>query len=514
MDQRTGTRGTPPAPGQASRALPDPLAPGVESRPGLLRALGLGMAIALVVGNVIGSGIFYKPGAIANSLGNFPLIIATWVVGGVICALGALCFAELAAMLPRAGGLYVYLREAYGRPVAFLSGWTEFVFGRPASVGVLSVAFILAFGVAIDMEFDIVAGMALALVLILGMAWVNVIGVIWGGRVQALTTLVKAGFLGLIAVLPFAVSLFGGDGVSAGNFSSTLPLPKGANWATQFAAAMLGVMWAYNGWHGVTPVAEEIRDPGRNIPLAMFGGLGLLIVLYVGANCAYHGVLTMEEISRADTNAAQEMVRKLTSDTSGGLTRFAVAAVSAVIMCSTLGAINSNMLNGPRISFAMGRDDVFFRGLGRVHAVYRTPVVAIVVQAAMSVAIVVGTAAYVASPFHLRAKAGSLKGMEEVFTILSNFIVFSASLFYMATVAAVIVLRVRRPEWERPYRTHGYPLVPLLYLAFYGWFLYHVFLGNPREAITGLVLTALGVPAYLWYRIWARANPEDTRDGV
>ncbi|MEX0715449.1 MAG: amino acid permease, partial [Planctomycetaceae bacterium] len=239
------------ASGNSPRALPDALSAGFESRPGLLRALGPGMAIALVVGNVIGSGIFYKPGEIAGHLGNFPLIIATWVAGGVICALGALCFAELAAMLPRAGGLYVYLREAYGRPVAFLSGWTEFMFGRPASVGVLSVAFILAFGVAIDSPFDLVTGVGLALALIVAMAWVNVIGVIWGGRVQALTTLIKAGFLGLIALLPFVVSLFDGEGVAAANFSSALPRPEGATWGMQIAAAMLGVMWAYNGWHGV-----------------------------------------------------------------------------------------------------------------------------------------------------------------------------------------------------------------------------------------------------------------------
>ncbi|MEX0718112.1 MAG: amino acid permease, partial [Planctomycetaceae bacterium] len=208
------------------------------------------------------------------------------------------------------------------------------------------------------------------------------------------------------------------------------------------------------------------------------------------------------------------------------------------IMCSTLGAINSNMLNGPRISFAMGRDDIFFRGLGRVHAVYRTPVVAIVVQGVMASAIVIGTAAYVASPLFDRAKPppsakeivvgsaiataslveraadDSLKGMERIFGVLSRYIVFSASLFYMATVAAVIVLRIRRPNWERPYRTHGYPLTPLLYLAFYGWFMYHIFRGEPRESLIGLVLTAFGVPAYFLYRRWSRANPENLRDGV
>jgi len=511
---------------------PTVLPPGVESRPGLLRALGPGMAIALVVGNVIGSGIFLKPGIIASKGGAFGLILTAWFVGGGLCVLGGLCFAELAAMMPRAGGMYVYLRETYGRLTAFLFGWVDFLFRSPASIGALSVAFVGALGEAVGVRFSLTAGIVLSIVLIVGMGWVNIIGVTWGGRVPAGTTLIKAGFLGLVALLPFVVMLAGFDEFNLEHFSSTIDIAERreatANAAfgigigpriseepkfgdplalsARFAAVMLAVMWAYNGWHGITPVAEEIREPQRNIPLALFGGIGVLIVLYVAANLAYHGVLTMDEMAQSGENTAQQMVRKLFSTGSARLVAGGVAAISAVIMCSTFGAINSNMLNGPRISFAMGRDDVFFRQLGRVHVNYRTPSIAILVQMLMAIGLVIVSGILVAA----------VKGFEQtsIFELLTNFVIFSASIFYMLSVLAVILLRWRHPDWERPYRTWGYPVVPVLYLLFYAWFLWQVYLGQPFESQAGLGLIALGIPVYFAWRAWAARHPEDLTDGV
>ncbi|HUG93786.1 MAG TPA: amino acid permease [Planctomycetaceae bacterium] len=534
---------------------PSPLAPGMESRPGLLRALGPGMAVALVVGNVIGSGIFFKPGGIAADVGDFRLIITAWIVGGLVCVLGGLCFAELGAMLPRAGGLYVYLREAYGRPTAFLFGWTEFAFGKPASNAALSVAFVGALDAAVGWDLPIFAVVALAAAVVSGMAWVNILGVIWGGRLQAGTTLIKAGFLGVVALLPFVMLAFGGTpAFNVEHYGTTLSsAPKQSTTLAQFAAAMLAVMWAYNGWHGITPVAEEIRDPERNIPRALFLGIGILIVLYVGANFAYHGVLSMDEMAAGGTHAAQNMVRKSLAAVSEPAAGVGVALVTAVIMTSTFGAINSNILEGPRVSFAMGRDDVFFRGLGRVHVNYRTPAVAIAVQALMAAGLLAATWTYVRAASESRggdertshvehqtsniersaSDAGStapdsgsqlstlssqLKTnsdlLKDAFTILTNLVVFSASLFYFLAVLAVIVLRVRRPDWRRPYRAHGYPLVPLLYLAFYTVFLWYVYRDQRLEANVGLVLVALGLPAYFGWRAWAARHPEDVSDGA
>ncbi|MDA0832805.1 MAG: amino acid permease [Planctomycetota bacterium] len=462
-----------------------------DGSPQLLRALGVGTASAIVVGNVIGSGIFVKPGRIAADVGDFPTIISAWILAGGICLLGAFCFSELAAMLPRAGGLYVYLKEAYGKAIAFLFGWSQFIFGTPASIGALAVAFVGAVGGALGMaSVPTFVSTFSASVLIAAMAWINVRGVIWGGRVQVVTTVIKAGFLAVISLLPFAMTMSGEPGVSVTAFQSTTT-PVSPDWSTQYAAALLAVMWAYNGWHGITPIAEEVHHPQRNVPLSMFIGMGILVVLYVGANCAYHGVLTMEEMVAAGETVPQAMMHKLFHGYGAKWANWGVAAMSGVIMCSLFGGVNSNFLEGPRISFAMGRDGAFFRSLGKVHEDYRTPAVSIIVEAVMAIGLVFVSGILVENLKMLEGKS--------IFEILTNYVTFSASIFYCLAVAAVIVLRIRHPHWDRPFRTWGYPVVPIVYLLFYAWFLYYVFVGQPFEGMMGLLLTAIGLPVYgIW----------------
>lgn len=458
-----------------------------ETSPSLLRALGPGMAIAIVVGNVIGSGIFAKPGRIAAEAGRFDLIIAVWMVGGVLCLLGALCFAELATMLPHAGGLYVYLREAYGKLTAFLFGWQEFLFNRPASTAALSMIFVGSLGIALGFNFGIFVTLALAIALQIAAVVINVVGVLWGGRVQAATTIVKAGFVAFVSVLPFVLELGGRSVVAASNFGATIE-PAQSSMATQIAAVLLAVMWAYNGWHGIAPVAEEIRDPQRNIPIALFGGIGLLILLYLSANFAYHAVVPMAEmaIPRNQEHVAELMVTRLLGDWGGKL-------MSIGVMVSTLGAINSNLLLGPRVPFAMGRDKVFFPILGEVHARFRTPAVAILVQGGLGVAMVLASAVLVEYVDYFKDKS--------IFSILTDCIIFVSSIFYALSVGAVMVLRRKQPDRERPYRTLGYPFVPILYIIVYGWFLVYVYLGNPAESLIGLGIIALGIPVfYYWNR--------------
>ncbi len=487
----------------------DPL----HQQPALKRDLGPRIAMAVVIGNVIGSGIFLKPGTIAGDGGTFGLIIAVWVFGGVLCLLGALCFAELATMLPRAGGMYVYLREAYGNLVAFLYGWTEVIFMKPASIGALVVAFVGALTLNVNAwlipwgwRVAPLGEVALAIVVIAALAWVNVIGVLWGGRMQMLTTVIKAGFLGLVAVLPFLLIPFLTESVDLANYSSNVRPRAGLSLAGQVGAVLLAVMWAYNGWHGVTPLTEEVQRPQRNIPLALFGGVGILIVLYVAANFAYHGVMTMSEMSGAGEHAAELMLEKLL----GPVGR---AAMSAVIMCSTFGAINSNLLQAPRVSFAMGRDGVFFQSLGKVHANYRTPAPAIVVMAIMAILLVLAAAGAKqlvvgVNPAMLPSElAGKfVRGLQDnsIFTLLTNYVIFSASIFYVLTVLAVLVLRRTRATLKRPYRTWGYPLTPLLFVGVYAWFLTQVYRSQAVESLIGLLLIAGGVPIYFAYRQWRR----------
>ncbi len=474
---------------------PSPLSPTAESRPGLLRVLGPGMATAIVVGNVIGSGIFAKPGGIASEAGNFSLILTAWITAGLICLMGSLCYAELAVMLPRAGGAYVYLGHAYGRPVGFLYGWTDFLFGRPASIGALSSFFISQLGKVAGWELGVGGEVGLPLFVIALMASINIAGVIWGGRLQGATTLLKVALLIFIAGLPAILYAVGSSLVDPAAFSSRLTRAHEG----RFAVLLLSIMWAYDGWEGVTPVAEEIRNPQRNIPWALIGGLGTVILLYVAANVAYHSVLSMDEVaSTKDGVAAVEVMRKLLGP--HGETLMAVG-----MMISAFGAINSNMLLGPRVSFAMGRDDVFFRQLGRVHVNYRTPATAILVQALMSAALIVAAAILVHTVESLRETS--------IFDLLTNYFVFSASIFYFLNVLAVFVMRFKHPDWERPYRTLGYPVVPLIYLVFYAWFLSQIYVSNPYEANIGLCLIALGLPVFYAWRAWAKRHPQPMHDG-
>ncbi|MDA1015947.1 MAG: amino acid permease [Planctomycetota bacterium] len=468
-------------------------APGELGAGQLRRALGPGIAIAMVVGNVIGSGIFFKPPQIAVASGNFPLIISVWVFGGVLCILGGMCFAELAAMMPRAGGLYVYLKEAYGKCTAFLYGWTDFVFARPASIGALCTASLTMIAAASGWAPNTLERILFITLLISVMAGLNIVGVLWGGSVQLLTTILKAGFLLAIIVVPLILLAGGYGSVDVANYSTT-SAPEHDSYIRQFAVVLLAVMWAYNGWHGVTPVAEEIKHPQRNIPLALFAGIGILIVLYVGVNLVYHGVMSMDEI-RAKAELADgerdlvgAVAERLLSPFGESWVNGVTVVVTSLIVISMLGAVNSNVMNGPRAAFAMGRDGVFFRSLGAVHASFATPAVAILVQSVMAVVLVVASSAY------LSLTKSDNPGA--VFELLTNFVVFASSLFYMLAVASVMVLRAKLPNVERPYRTSGYPFVPIAYLVVYAMFLSYVFLDKPLDSGIGLCLVVIGLPFY------------------
>lgn len=491
------------------------------SRHELLRVLGLGIAIAMVVGNTIGSGIFRKPGLIATDADSFSLIIAGWIGGGLVCLLGALCFAELAAMLPRAGGMYNYLKEAYGRPVAFLYGWSEFFFGTPASCGALAIMILETVAVVLGIqgqlsEVTLVVG---SILLIAFVAFVNVRGAIWGGSVQGLTTIIKAGSVALIALLPLVLLMFGSSALSLDNFRShfdptqfdaavstltkekfdALTVPRYTTLGAQLAAILLAVMWSYNGWDGVAPVAAEVRDPSRNIPRALIAGVGILILVYVGANVAYHGVLNMTELVETPGTTAQAMLHKQLGLFGSGWASAAVKALSIVIAISSFGAINSNLMQSPRVAYALGHDGVFFQKLGHVHARFRTPTIAICTQATMASLMVVGARL---SKYYVAA----LK-TRDLFDILTDYVIFSASVFLVLSVIGVIVLRYKHPEWERPYRTLGYPLTPLLFVGFYAWFLPTAYGLESFSAHVALILILLGLPAYFLYGALTRRSP-------
>jgi APA family basic amino acid/polyamine antiporter len=290
-----------------------------------------------------------------------------------------------------------------------------------------------------------------------------------------------------VALLPFAAAFLGKRPLEPSNLSTTVT-PHELTLSTQFAASLLGVLWAYNGWESLGSVAEEIREPQKTIPRALFAGLGIVIVLYVSAAIAYQLALPMDKIANSNDHPAELMFETILGPAGRSV-------MSAGVLLSTFGGINSNILLGPRISFAMGRDGVFFRSLGWVHASYRTPAFAIVVQAVMSIGLVV------ASSF-LVQKFDSFKSTT-VFDVLTNCVIFVSSIFYLLTVVGVMILRRKYPDLPRPYRTLGYPYVPVAYAAFYLWFLWEVYAGNPAQANIGLGLIALGIPIYFGYQRWA-----------
>lgn len=437
----------------------------------LPRVLGPFDAVSIVVGGIIGSGIFLKPGAVAQHVDSFGLIISVWIFVGIITLCGALTLAELAAMLPHAGGPYVYLREAYGRLPAFLWGWTELTIIRPGSVGALAVATAIYLNEIVPLNRQWQEGVAIGIVLFLSI--VNVVGTRWGAAVQNLTVVAKLGFLAFIILLPFCV---------AGSQPLEMELwPKSfsPSLVRGLGMAMIAVMWPYDGWINIAPVAEEIREPQRNVPLGLALGMVIVIVVYVLANVAYHWVLSIPQIAKSEA-VAHDVCTALLGKGAGTL-------VSLGVLCSTFGAANSNLLTGPRIYFAMARDGLLPDAIRRVHGRWQTPANAIWLQGGWTVALIV--AAYL-----WEAKPG------KAFDALTDLVIFGGSLFYALAVASVFIFRRRHPEWSRPYRTLGYPVTPCVYLLGISAALVSMLLDKYIQTLAGSTLIAGGVLFFFWAR--------------
>src|SRR5215469_12514537 len=475
-----------------------PISPPPSSSSGLVRALGPLTASAVVVGTVIGSGVFKKPQSIAEQVPHFGLTALLWVLGGVLVLLGALAYAEVTVLLPRAGGKYVFLREAYGRLAGFLWGWVDFCIIRSASMAALATifteslhdilrneAFQQAVGLPSGIHLDFWSQRLMTVSILVVLAWVNVRGVRWGGLVQLLITIVKVGSLVVIALLPFLVLAAWISAPTMPNFDNLRPV-----WPDDWrqislgglGSAFLGVLWSYHGWQNISPVAEEVRRPQRNLPLALLGGVAFIITLYLGANLAYYLVIAREQMAELrQTTVATEFSLRL-------LGPLGAAAASAAVMCSVFGALNGNLLVGPRLLYAMGDDGLAPRALGEVHARYRTPALAIAVLAAWSALQVVTVA--------LLTWLGWLQESKSHFDRLTDFAMFGAVIFETLAVVSIFVFRRRRPDAERPYRCPGYPIVPLLYVLLPAFVLVNMFAHETMEALAGVGFILLGAAVY------------------
>jgi basic amino acid/polyamine antiporter, APA family len=449
----------------------------------LLRVLGPVETVTILVGSVVGSGIFLVPNTIAAQVPAFGLIVLVWVVTGVLSLFGALSYAELAGMISGAGGQYAYLREAYGKLPAFLFGWTEFSVIKAGSIAAVAVAFAMYCGYFIpenlqsDFHRTIVLhpGFTLtieeigvkvtAIVCIALLTAVNYVGVKFGGWVQNVFTFLKVAAL---AGLILAVFSFGHRPANA--FMPLWPAHVDGALLSAFGVAAVAALWAYEGWNNTTYVAAEVRQPQRTIPLALYTGMAIVLVVYLGATVAYAYVMPIADIAHSRLVAADAM-RTFMGPAGGALISFAV-------LISTFGTTNGMILSGPRVTHAMAQDKTFFKSMGDVHPRFRTPHISLLVQGIWSALL-------------------TLSGrFDQVFT----YVVFSAWLFYALTCSAVFTLRKKWPDVPRPYKTWGYPWVPLLFIIAAFFLVVNTLVTDPRDSAIGIFIVAAGVPVYMYFR--------------
>jgi amino acid transporter len=484
------------------------------AQPGLVRVLGPILATALVVGTVIGSGVFKKPQVVAENVPYFGLAALAWVLGGVLVLLGALSLAEVAILYPRAGGNYVFLREGYGRLAGFLWGWVEFWIIRSASIAALAAVFSESLhDVLRNPAFQQVTSLRLGerplgywpqqwltVAVIIGLALVNVRGVRWGGVLQLFITLVKIGSLLGILALPFLMAALSGPGDATPRPDPSLltPVLPASLAALSFAGlgtAMLGVQWAYHGWMNIAAIAEEVRRPQRNIPIALLGGVAIIIFLYLGANLAYYLILPRDEMAALKgTTVAAEFSLRLLGPIGG-------AAAAAAVMCSVFGALNGNLMVGPRLLYAMGDDGLAPRVLRAVHPRYHTPALATLVMAGWSCLLVLAGAYLTQNRLPVLELGGvtldvNVPPGKALFDVLTDFAMFGAVIFETMAVATIFVFRRRFPDVARPYRCPGYPLVPAVYVMVLSLVVASTVWSQRIESLVGTVFIALGATLY------------------
>lgn len=460
---------------------------------GLVRGLGLLAAAAILIGDVIGTGVFLKSRVMTCNVDTPGMVVTAWVVAGLLSLTGALTYAELAAMMPRAGGEYVFIRQAYGPLPGFLYGWTRFFVASTGAMAGLAAGFAIFINVVTNGALDAfqlpllsggrplaVSGLqAAAIAAIVAVTAINCAAVAFSGRVAAGFTALKISLVltvGIGAMLladgSWAHFALSNDG---GGCHDVPAAARGG--AAGFGAAMLGALWAYNGWNEVTYVAEEIKDPRRNLPLAIIGGITVIACLYIVANAAYFYVLPPTDIANlsASSSVATEVVTRV-------LGPGAASVMAAVMAMSIFGSLLIASLVCARIPYAMARDGIFFRTLARVSPRTRVPIRALVAQAAWAIVLVL---------------SGS-------YDTLTDYAIFSVLIFVSLATASVYVFRRRMPDAERGYRTWGYPVTPALFLLVSGWLVLNTVVTMPGRALAGLGVMALGLPFY-WY--WSSRRP-------
>ncbi len=457
-----------------------------RQQPELARVLGPWAAAAIVVGTMIGTGIFIVPADMARTAGRPALVYLAWIVGGVLSLSGALAYAELGAAIPEAGGEYAYLTRAFGPQWGFLFGWMHSIVGRPASIATIAAG-LLRFWSFLDprvatplftvpgpgtaqSHFVFTAAQPLAVVAIAAVTGLNYLGVRLCGRVQVLLTAIKLGAIVAVIVAGLVLAHPGPVGAPA----SVAGVGLGG-----FFAALVAALWAYDGWSNVNLVGSEVTVPGRNIPRALVAGVSLVLVLYVLMTAAcFHG-LSYAEVA-ASPHVASDLMARLAGP---GVARWLTVAM---IICA-LGTLNSSILSGARVDYAMARDGLFFSLARGIHPRFRTPARALVFQGCLA----------------------SVLALTGTFEDLFSLFIFAQWIFYALATASVIRLRQKEPALPRPYRAWGYPVLPLLFVAGAAGVTLSLLLQRPLRSLAGLIVILAGLPFYQrWKKVPAGFSTE------
>jgi APA family basic amino acid/polyamine antiporter len=461
--------------------------------PKLLRQLGLFDSTMMMMGIVIGSGIFLTTGIMANSIPSAGLILLAWIIGGLLILAGALTYAELGAAMPEAGGQYVYLREAYGPLFGFLFGWKLFLVNMTGSIAALGVAFAVYFGyffpsLSTQRElfgttitvfgqsfiYSISAGQIVAVLIILIFSLFNYIGVVFGKMIQNIFTVIK--IVTILGIIVFGLTLGMGNPIDFSLNPSSLSL---THILMGFGVALIAISWAFDGWNNINYVAGEIKNPQRNLPLALLIGTASITFLYILMNLVYFYALPIPEMTG--------VVRVAEKSATSLFGTKAADFVSIVVILSVLGAMNGAIFAGARVYYAMAKDRLFFHRVGHLHSRFRTPAFAILIQAVWSCVL---------------ALTGTF---EQLFT----YAMFIGVLFWVIAAGAVFTLRKKYPDLPRPYKTWGYPAVPLLFIIALSGVLLNSLVEKPVESLIGLTFTVAGIPIYYIWKRRTHLNEQD-----
>jgi APA family basic amino acid/polyamine antiporter len=439
-----------------------------SKNPSLERALGLRDSLAIVIGSMIGTGIFLKTATMTESLGSSLWVILAWFAAGVLSFLGGITYAELGALFPEAGGGYVYIREAYGRFLAFLAGWVSFWILFPGSIAAYAVASSIFLGGVFHWS---ISAMTISLILIAVFAAINCLAVSFGGMIQSILTGVK-----VLLILSLAGAIF---------FFTPSPQPSlGLAEITHsgvtlgaFSLATLSALWAFDGWEAVARVAGEIRNAQKNLPLALLLGIVCVFGLYAFLNLAYFWALPLSEIATANSTAHPDALPIATKAVVGFWGTRGVQILSSIFVISTLGAMNGCILTSARVPFAMSRDGLFFKFLSVVSPRTHVPVRAIWMQALVA----------------------AILALSGTFDQLTNYVIFSAWIFYGLTGLTVFIFRRTRPDIPRVFRVPGYPWIPALFVLLALGLVVNTLIESPAESLIGIGLILTGVPVYLLF---------------